>query len=110
MVVKGKGEQSGHWDERHKLPLLTSGFHDCWPCREGFPVFPWHSQSEALFEIVTAWGLRTEAWIDDSREFSAEGLEWTIREGSNKRRRNVNEMQVACWRRIPDRSEPQSRG
>lgn len=110
MVVKGNNEQSEHWNERQNLTLLKSGFHDCWPCREGFPTFPWHSekQSETLFEIVTAWGLRAEAWIDDSREFMAEGLEWTICEGPRKRR-NVEEIQVACWRRIPGRSVPRQR-
>ncbi|HEU5121490.1 MAG TPA: hypothetical protein VFT59_01485 [Candidatus Saccharimonadales bacterium] len=110
MVVRGDNEQSEHWDERHDLPLLQSGFHDCWPCREGFPVFPWHSKNrtEALFEIVTAWGHRTEAWIDDTREFMAEGLEWIIQEGN--RTRNVEAIQVACWRRIPSRSTPRSRG
>lgn len=106
MVIRDDIEQSEHWDERQGLPLLETGFHDCWPCQEGFPTFPWHGR-QALFEIVTVWGLRTEAYIDDAREFSAEGLEWTIYEGPGKScPKNVPEIRVACWRRIPGRSKP----
>lgn len=109
MVVRGNTEQSEHWDQRQGLPLRSSGFHDCWPCQEGFPVFPWHDRGRRpLFEIVTAWGLRTEALIDDTREFSAEGLEWTIPDGPG-RTKNVPEIRVACWRRIPGRSVPRPR-
>jgi hypothetical protein len=69
-------EQSPHWTERQNLSLLSEGFHSCWPCHEGLPKFPWSIDGKALFEVVTAWGLRTEAWLDDSREFMAEGVEW----------------------------------
>lgn len=103
-------EQSEHWELRKDLPELAKGFHKCYPCDEGFPVFPWHSDeplNKPLFEIMTAWGLRTEAWINDSREFSAEGLEWTIFE--DQVIRNVPEIQVAAWRRISERSKPRPR-
>lgn len=97
--MTGQIEQSAHWNERKDLPLLGSGFHSCWPCHEGLPRFPWRSRSgEALFEIVTAWGLRAKAWIDDSHEFMAEGAKWVIAEG--RHRRNIDQIQVAAWRRI----------
>ncbi len=61
-------EQSPHWAERMNLPLLSEGLHPCWPCHEGLPKFPWRSNDGKLFEVMTAWGLLTQAWIDDTRE------------------------------------------
>lgn len=98
-------EESPNWQYAKRLRLLSEGFYSGHPYHEGFPRYPWSLDGgRPLFEIVTAWGLRAEAFIDSSREFRSEGLEWVIRIG--RRTRHLPQDQVAGWRRIPGRSRP----
>lgn len=96
-------EQSSSWAARQRLPLRTSGHHGCWPCDEGFPRKPWGYASERLLQVVTSWGLKGEAWIDDT---DPSRPEWVVMDG--RRALRIPDIQVACWQRIPGRSVPRS--
>jgi hypothetical protein len=92
-------EQSKGWDEAVKLPETDGKFHSgCWPANEGLPGHPWrNSTDKPLFEVVTVWGLRTDAKIDDTTQYTNDGVKWAILEEG--RYRSIPTQQIAGWLR-----------
>ncbi len=81
--------ESPNWKNRSQLEFLPSERIPGFPYDE-----PWPPQRGVVYEIVLSDGSRLEATLDLSRQYSAEGIQWSTRAGI------FPKSAVACWRRV----------
>lgn len=93
MGEKDLEEKSEHWDSvvEQVKTLPKNGRLPGFPFNEKWP----RQYAGQTHELILVTGERVEATVDDSKEFSAEGLQWRCK-SNGSREKSV----VAAWRRI----------
>jgi len=96
LLVEVKSRQSDTWDfvindyEKNPNNKISCISHETIVL---FPVM----YSGQKYDIITKAGSKYIATVDDSREFSSEGLEWKTESG-----RNIEQYHIAAWKIIEE--------
>ena len=83
-------QQSPNWKERSRTDRYILDL-DGFPFNEGFPT----DYLEKRFTIITRNGERHIAFVDDSRQYAAEGKKWETINGET-----VDKHVVVAWKEL----------